>query len=97
MRTNEQIESVLVVRRKDNGMLACVGGFVEVGETLQEATRREVKEETGLDVTSLQMLPRVRRSIVVGGTTFPGVGLYRYFHVFSTLSFDLWAELHSAY
>ncbi|CAN0582934.1 unnamed protein product, partial [Ectocarpus sp. 12 AP-2014] len=51
--------SVLVVRRKDNGKLACIGGFVEVGETLEEATRREVREETGLEVTSLQMLPRV--------------------------------------
>ncbi len=48
-----------MVRRKDNGKLACIGGFVEVGETLEEATRREVKEETGLEVTSLQMLPRV--------------------------------------
>lgn len=55
----KQVESVLVVRRKDNGKLACIGGFVEVGETLEEATRREVKEETGLEVTSLQMLPRV--------------------------------------
>lgn len=55
----KQVESVLVVRRQDNGKLACIGGFVEVGETLEEATRREVKEETGLDVTSLQMLPRV--------------------------------------
>eukprot|EP00752_Nemacystus_decipiens_P005156 g4679.t1 len=54
-----EVESVLVVRRKDNGKLACIGGFVEVGETLEEATRREVMEETGLDVTSLQMLPRV--------------------------------------
>lgn len=54
------MEAVLVVRRKDNGKLACIGGFVEVGETLEEATRREVMEETGLDVTSLQMLPRVR-------------------------------------
>lgn len=61
LRCEEQVESVLVVRRKDNGQLACIGGFVEVGETLEDATRREVKEETGLDVTSLQMLPKVSR------------------------------------
>ncbi|CAN0281667.1 unnamed protein product [Ectocarpus fasciculatus] len=54
-----EVGSVLVVRRKDNGKLACIGGFVEVGETLEEATRREVREETGLEVTSLQMLPRI--------------------------------------
>lgn len=51
---------MLVVRRRDNGKLACIGGFVEVGETLEQATRREVREETGLEVTSLQMIPRVR-------------------------------------
>lgn len=63
MRCGKQVEAVLVVRRKDNGKLACIGGFVEVGETLAEATRREVMEETGLDVTSLQMLPRVRKVV----------------------------------
>ncbi|CAM9429404.1 unnamed protein product [Hapterophycus canaliculatus] len=54
-----EVGSVLVIRRRDSGKLACIGGFVEVGETLEEATRREVREETGLEVTSLQMLPRV--------------------------------------
>ncbi|CAM9250211.1 unnamed protein product, partial [Pylaiella littoralis] len=57
--TTGEVGSVLVVRRRDNGKLACIGGFVEVGETLEQATRREVREETGLEVTSLQMIPRV--------------------------------------
>lgn len=50
---------MLVVRRRDNGKLACIGGFVNVGETLQEAVRREVQEETGLQVASLRMIPQV--------------------------------------
>lgn len=54
-----QVDSVLVIRRRDNNKLACIGGFVEVGETLEEAVRREVMEETTLSVTSLQMIPRV--------------------------------------
>lgn len=54
-----EVLSVLVVRRKDNSKLACIGGFVNVGETLQEAARREVLEETGLQVASLRMIPQV--------------------------------------
>ena len=50
---------MLVVRRKDNGKLSCIGGFVNVGETLQEAARREVLEETGLQVATLRMIPQV--------------------------------------
>ncbi|CAM9233238.1 unnamed protein product [Discosporangium mesarthrocarpum] len=53
------VREVLVIRRKDNGKLACVGGFVMVGETMEQAVRREVMEETGLEVEHLRMLPKV--------------------------------------
>lgn len=55
----QQVDAILVIRRKDNDKLACVGGFVEVGETLEHAVRREVMEETGLTVSSLRMIPQV--------------------------------------
>ncbi len=45
-----------MVRRKKEpgeGLWSVPGGLVESGETLKEATRREIKEETGLDVEVL--------------------------------------------
>ncbi|WP_338603789.1 NUDIX hydrolase [Sulfolobus tengchongensis] len=45
---------VLLVKRKNppnTGLWAIPGGKVEYGETLEEALKREMKEETGLEVT----------------------------------------------
>ena len=44
-------EYVWLVRRKDNGLLATMGGFVDVDETLEAAVKREVKEEMDIDLT----------------------------------------------
>jgi NAD+ diphosphatase len=41
-----------------NGMYSCVAGFVEPGETVESAVRREVAEEVGLEVGEV----RYRRS-----------------------------------
>ncbi len=56
---------IVLIRRGDEALLVrgknfrsdfygLVAGFVETGETLEEAVHREVKEETGLTITNLR-------------------------------------------
>lgn len=45
---------VLIERKNPPAGWAIPGGFVDYGESLEDAARREAKEETGLDVTLLR-------------------------------------------
>jgi len=45
-------EGIVLIKRKNNPPgWALPGGFVEIGESVEEAAVREAKEETSLDVT----------------------------------------------
>jgi ADP-ribose pyrophosphatase YjhB (NUDIX family) len=41
---------ILLMRRSDNGHWGLPGGYVEPGESVIAATRREVREETGYEI-----------------------------------------------
>lgn len=50
---------ILLVRRgqePSKGLWSVPGGLIELGETIQEAARREVREETGIDVRVERLL-----------------------------------------
>ena len=42
---------VLLIQRRDNGRWEPPGGVLELDETIEDGLRREIKEETGIDIT----------------------------------------------
>lgn len=47
---DERRERVLLTRRADDGLWCIPGGAMEAGESAEECCRREVREETGLEI-----------------------------------------------
>lgn len=52
-------DAILLVKRgqePSQGVWGLPGGVVELGETIEEAVSREVKEETGVDISPVRLL-----------------------------------------
>ncbi|MEM7727269.1 MAG: NUDIX hydrolase [Cyanobacteria bacterium P01_A01_bin.45] len=47
---------IVLIRRRDNGHWALPGGMVDWGEDIPNTIRRELKEETGLDLVRVKRL-----------------------------------------
>jgi len=50
---------VVLIRRKNEpfkGSYALPGGFVDIGETVEAACRREVQEEVGIELSDLRLI-----------------------------------------
>ncbi len=59
---NDKKEVLMLASKKHYGKYALPAGHVEYGESLEEAVRREVLEETGLTIKNVKLL-RVAESI----------------------------------
>jgi 8-oxo-dGTP diphosphatase len=79
---DDDLEVLLIRRGREpfKGMWALPGGFIDIDEGLEQAARRELKEETGVDAIDLEQVgafgdpdrdPRERVITVVFYTVIP--------------------------
>lgn len=54
---------LVLIRRRDNGLWGLPGGLVDWGEDIETAARRELAEETGLMLISIERLVGVYSSV----------------------------------
>ena len=50
VRRSQEASDILLMKRSDNAHWGLPGGYVEPGESVVSATRREVREETGYEI-----------------------------------------------
>lgn len=75
---NERGELLVETRKREpgKGMLDLPGGFADAGETAEEGVVREVREETGLEVTSARYLFSFPNKYYFSGIDIPTLDLF---------------------
>lgn len=58
-------ENVLLIQRRDNGRWEPPGGVLELSETIEDGLRREVREETGIEI-EVGLLTGVYKNLAAG-------------------------------
>ena len=75
----DETDRLLLVRRARDpgkGMLSPPGGFLDFGESGEEAVAREIREETGLVVTIVGYLGSFPNRYAYRGITYPTLDLF---------------------
>lgn len=70
--------TLLIRRARDpgKGRLAPPGGFIDAGESAEEAARREIREEVGVEIRRLVFLGSFPNTYPYGGVTYPVVDFF---------------------
>lgn len=71
---NKKGEIILINSQKFGGKYIVPGGHIEIGETMEQALIREMKEETNLDITNIEFL------MVQEGTNRKDTGFHSEMH-----------------
>jgi ADP-ribose pyrophosphatase YjhB (NUDIX family) len=75
---NDDGQILFVCRARDpaKGKLGVPGGFADSGESAEETLKREVREETGLELTDIQFLASFPNIYPYRGIAYPTIDFY---------------------